>query len=292
MLPLWDIITIILRGLLQYILFWIPVVKPLQESWNPPSWWYAFWGWGDWRYNLDSDRRPNQTFIEKYLFAGWGWLKKLAVHEAQEFTQVVRNFLVALIGPIFYGFRSVTAWLNNVDLKVGWVLPSWAASAAAGLWRLYHWLPTEIREWGWQWWQVWDKNVDRAVAVARGLFAEAIGWAWTAVTWVWNTGDHLRTWWLTVSAFVWWLWMDFYGAIMSKLGHAWWWLVDFRNNARAWVIGWLAPWWEPLMTFTRDCLWFYYNLWGACAADLGEFLTNPLDFLWDQGEAFLNRKLE
>ena len=291
MLPLGDIIRIILHGVLQKILLLLPVVKPLQESTTPPGWWYAFFGWAAWYYNLDADRRPNAIFIDNYLYCGWGWLKKLAVHESEQFTLAVRGFLISVIGSVLYGFSSVSAWLNNVDLKVGWVLPSWAASAAAGLWKLFHWLPPEIREWGWTWVGIWDRVKDQAIAIAHSLFDRALDWGWEAVQWVWHTGGHLRTWWLAVANFVWWLWTDFYGAIISKLGSAWFWLLDFRNNAKTWIINWLSPWWPRLVTFASSALDFYYNLWGSHAQRLSEFLSSPLDYFYDRAESFIERKL-
>jgi len=290
MLPLGDIIRIILHGLLQKVLLLIPVVLPLQESLSPPSWWYAFFDWGAWYYNLDSNRRPNLLWTDYYLYSGWGWLKKLAVHEAEQYTLAARAFLIMVIGPIFYGFSSISGWLNNVDIKVGWTLPSWAASTMAGLWKLWHWLPWEVREGGWNWDGLWDWLVDRAIAIAHNLFDIALDWGWEAVRWVRDTGGHLRTWWLAVQAFVWWLAHDPYGAIASILNIAWPWLVEFKLNPIGWVLGWLSPWWVPLTTFARDCLTYWYNVWGSHAQDLSNFLANPLDFIADRLEQIIESR--
>lgn len=291
MLPLGDIIRIIARGLLQKILLLLPLVEPMQESLDPPGWWYEFSDWGTWRYNLDSDWRPNAIFIDAYLFCGWGWLKKLAVYEAGQFTLGVRTFLLYYIGQILHGFSSVSAWLDNVDVKVGWLLPSWAQSTMAGLWRLFYWLPEEIRDWNWSWWAIWDRVKDQAIVIAHGLFDRALDWGWEAVQWVWNTGGQLRNWWQVVSSFVIWLKNDFYGAVVNTLGGIWNWLADFRNNAQIWVINWLSPWWQPLVTFASNALTFYYNLWGAYASELAEFLASPLDYVYDRAEEFISDKI-
>ncbi|GAI57306.1 unnamed protein product, partial [marine sediment metagenome] len=99
----------------------------------------------------------------------------------------------------------------------------------------------------------------------------------------------------------WWEWArdalseivaDVYAWLTRSLGAAWDFLVWFWGDPGSALASLLSPWWAKLVTFTTDCLDFWYNLWGSYAEDLAEFLADPLDFLWDHGEAWLNRRLE
>jgi len=63
--------------------------------------------------------------------------------------------------------------------------------------------------------------------------------------------------------------------------------VHFRWNPKPYVLAWLGPDIGKLLTFARDCVTFYYNLWGSGWRTLGDFVADPLGFLYSRLEQAL-----
>jgi len=76
------------------------------------------------------------------------------------------------------------------------------------------------------------------------------------------------------------------------LGEAWSFLIWFWSDPTGAIASWLSPYWDVFITFAQDCLDYWYNIWGSYAEELAEFLEDPMEFLWDVGEDWLNQRLE
>lgn len=288
-----DAIGCLLHGLLQRILIWIPLLRPSKEARSkPPDWWYSCWDWSTWYYNIDADGYPSETWCDLYIRCVWRHIKSFILAEAEIALQGVKNFLRDLIGYISPAFSSLGAWVNSIALKVGWSLPDWATSVVGGLWRLWGLFPDSISEARQTWDQIWE-NIKQAVkSWAHARYEDARQWATRAWDWLTGIGQAIEQWWRDFSIWLGELARHPYAVVTQILGSAWHFLVDFWQNPTQKVIDWLGPTWPRLHTFARDCLAFWYNIWGTSAAVLVELLDDPLEFIWIRAEQFILRKLE
>jgi len=148
-------------------------------------------------------------------------------------------------------------------------------------------LPYGIRA-GWQSWSdLWETIKASVRAWAKDRYDAARAWASDSIQWVRSTGDQLRRWRDQVSSWIDQVRHDPYGYITGYLGSSWTWLLGFSARARATVIEWLGPDWPKLVTFSRDCVSFYYNLWSSSWRVLGDFVADPREFLLDRLESAL-----
>ncbi|MBA7568663.1 hypothetical protein ES708_10397 [subsurface metagenome] len=133
-------------------------------------------------------------------------------------------------------------------------MPGWTTNLAAGLDSLYWKLPPSIRGGYGSWSELWDSIKD---SVKK----------WATDSWTWITGDGslLKGWYDNVGIFV----------------------SDFKEDPAGTIKGLLGETWRKLVTFTRDCLTFYYNLWGSYRQTLADLVADPLGYLWDRAEQFL-----
>ena len=287
-----DAIRGILRGILQYALYLIPLVKPLQESKTPPPWWYKLWGYWDWTGNLDSDNRPNQAFIEKYLHSHFAYLISNGVDIANALAQVAVAGIRHWLGYLPTRYSSFAAWISNHDFKIGFTLPSWAVSVVAGLWQLWEWIPEPIRN-NWQsWGQLLNSIADVAIAWAKSRYEQARRDIAQILGWWLSIGYQVGRWYQAASGFLDRFRQDPRGVVLGILGTAWHFLVSFRQNPVQWVVSWLGPNWQLLTSFASGPLRFYFDLWARRKEMIFDFLSDPFEFLWKHGEDFLIKKLE
>lgn len=291
-MSLWDSVGVILHGVLQYILWLAPVVKPISEPQHAPGWWYRWWGWGDWYLNLDSERRPNQPFIERYIRAGFSMVSDWSVEQADRYTDAAVAILRIVLGYLPSGFVSFSAWLFSLVSKIGFFMPSWANTLTGGLNRLWSWLPPEIRNNVASWWRLFQDTADQAIDWARDRYEQARARVVTLFDWWVHLGHNLGQWWQQARPV-----LDAFrqnpGAfVRGLLGATWNWILDFRQRPAQLVQNWLGSAWPLLTSFASGPLRFYYDLWSRWRANLFDFLADPLEFLWERGEAFLLRKLE
>lgn len=290
-MSLTDAVRSILHGVLQYALYLIPLLKPLQEALYPPSWWYRDWGYWDWVSNLDRDRRPNQSFIKKYLFTSFGYLSDKIRDKAASYARSLVDALRNVIGGLPSAFGSVSAWIGFLSGLLGRNLPSWASTVITGLYRLYAWLPSSIRN-GWRSWSsLLNEAYDKAIAWARSQY----DWVKARVVQIWDwlvqRGYSVVSWWLSARALLDQFRADPRGFIVGRLGGVWSWLVWFSGDPLGRIVGWLGWKWRALVTFAEGPLEYYYNLWGSYKRELGAFLSDPLEFLYDRAESFLSDKM-
>lgn len=280
----WTIVGYIFRFVLQYCLYWIPLLRTLPVGRDPPfSWWY-YNTWWDWHGHIDSETRPDEHWIRQWGEMAFGSFKEHVLRAAEPYVNAARDWLYGLIGYVRSGYWSIGHWLSTVEGRLGTYLPWWTATIAAGLDWLRYKLPISIRD-GWQsWTQLFDAIKATVWQWVLDRYEQARGWADSAIHWVWGTGAMLAHWYNRVVA-----WLDNfianpYGAVTGWLGTAWSWLVGFWQNGRAVVLGWLGWEWPSLVTFARTCLAFYHNLWSIGWQVLGDFVADPLGFIYTRLE--------
>jgi len=274
----------IFYGLVRYILYLIPLVKAPKVYRRAPLQWWSYNGSWDWSQRNADNGHPNDHWCRSWLEMAFGELQKLATDKARPYVDQVKNWLLDRIGYIRSSFPSLGAWVNWLQRAVGESVPYFAANLAGAASWLYFRLPASVRQ-GWRDWDAiweWIKASVRQWAQVR--YDAAKGWAWDAVTWVVHAGDQLLRWRDHVAGWIDHVRGDSYGWIVSLLGPGWSWLLGFWANARATVIGWLGPDWPKLVTFSRDCVTFYYNLWSAGWSVLAEFIADPKGFIMDRLE--------
>lgn len=281
----------IIHCVIQFVLLHAPIVNPMAENSYPPGWWYELWSYSDWRNNLDSQNRPNNALLSMYWECCW-WHMRLRVDKiAEGLVNATRSFLLLLIGNIRSGYLSLGSWLDQVHTILGLVLPSWASTAIDGLFHLFEIFPYAIR-YGWVTWsEIWENIKTEVRDWALAFYAATMKFALDAWAWVSAWGSNIRAWWQSFSSWLANFVVNTYAVIALALGAAWSFLVWFFQNPTGRVFGWLAPWWDLLRTFARDCLTYWYNIWGSHASRLSEFLSSPLDYLYDRAEAFLEDKI-
>jgi len=283
----WDILNFIFHGILQYILFWTPVLRTLSVGYSPPWQWYRYNSFNDWYGHIDSNTRPDEHWIRQYLEMSFGEFKALVLREAKPYVDAAKNTLLAVTGYARAGFRNIADWSYWLERLFGYPLPWWASSVKSGLLWLRGKLPAGIREA----WMTWDaifdgiKNTVKNWATAR--YDQARQRAFGAYDWIVDLGDGLRQWRDRVAG-----WLDYvrnnpYHFIASALGATWGWLVWFARRPLEIVTFWRGPEWPKLLTFSRQCLNFYYNLWARGWRVLGDFIDNPLGFLYSRIEQML-----
>lgn len=284
---IWTLVEWFFYGLVRYVLFWVPVVNPFSvEVQIPWQWWYYndFWDW------LHRDRvggGPDEHWLRCWFKMVWGESKKLVLSEAARYTDNARNWLRDRIGALKVGFSNVGQWVDWLERRIGHYLPSFAPTVSAGLNWLRYKLPVEIRN-GWQSWTQWIDAIKSSLgAWVRSVYDYAKERALASWAWVVDRGEFLRWWVDRVRGWVDAFRADPYGTITGWLGSAWAWLRSFRDRGRDIVLGWLGPDIHSAILFWRDAVRFYYNLWSIGWRVLGEFVSDPLGYLYDRAERIL-----
>lgn len=289
-MSIWWVLEAILYGLVRYVLALIPLIKAPHVRIGPPAKWWDYNGWLDWLHFVADDGHPDEHWARSWLEMAFGELANYATDRARPYVDQVRGWLLGVIGYIKAGFGSMGSWVNWLQNAVGDAVPWFAANLTGAAFWLYFRFPAEIRQ-GWRSWaDIWELIRESVRQWARARYDEARAWAYSAVQWVNTTGDQIRHWRDSVAGVIDQIRYNPYGWITGKLGSAWVWLVGFWGDARATVIGWLGPDWPKLVTFSRDCVSFYYNLWSAGWRVLGDFVSDPRGFVFDRLEqAILDR---
>jgi len=215
-----------------------------------------------------------------------------AIEQAGRYTAVAVAVIQRQIGGLLLSYSSFAAWLSSVAARLGGSLPSWASNAIDGLFRLFSWLPPEIRNGAMAWWRLFQNVADRAINWARDRYEQARARAYQVFDWWAHLGHNLGAWWQQARPI-----LDAFrqnpgGFVRGLLGATWNWLLDFCQRPAQLVQSWLGSAWPLLVSFAGGPLRFYYDLWGRWRATLFDFLADPLEFLWERGEDFLVRKLE
>lgn len=283
---------IIWHGVIQSCLLWIPLLKPLVEPWIPPWWWVACYYNEHWQENLDDEHRPTDLFMYYWWRCFWSHVHFFVNLTVVWLAGELNDLTLALLGALHEGYESFAEWIYAISDRLGDYLPDWCTSFVDGLLRLFAMFPETIRDAVETWSDIWERVRQAAEDWARARYEEARGFAYDLWDWYTALARTVTDWWQSAHDLLDDFLSDVYGFITRFLGEAWTFLTWFWSNPAAALAVWLAPWWTPLVTFATDCLDFWYNVWGSYAQELSEFLADPLGFLWDRGEAWLNRRLE
>lgn len=284
---IWEILGWVFYGAIRYVLFWIPLVTPFRVDVGIPASWWRYNSWSDWEHKDDNNGGPDEHWLNSWFEMVIGEFKRLVIHEANEALSTAKQYLLGLIGGVQAGLGSIGGWAQKLDDWIGGYVPGWAGTIAGGLNWLKVRLPEAIR-FGWQSWSELFAGIRQTVynwAMDRyDLFRAK---AEQALNWIVGDGSLLKRWYDRAAGWIDAFRADPYGFVTGLLGGAWTWLLGFRDRGREIVLGWLGPDWPGLLTFARDCLTFYYNLWSLGWRELGEFVADPLGYLYDRAERIL-----
>lgn len=279
-----DILFWIIHGIKQLILLWIPLLNPEAEYGTPPQFWLDHVDWDMWYAHLDADRRPDSTWIWYWNWAAWrtlgGWCDEIFIGARNAAVDWVRSFT----GWLLYGYATFAEWIDAIHVRVGDWIPAWTTSLAAGLNDVWWMLPYTVRERVHTFGQFIDQLLDDLwdqITNYYLLFVQRVGYVYD---WLVYTGVTIEDWFVTVGNFV----LDFSrhpaAYVVGWLGEAWNWVLYFWSDPGGYIENLLSPTWTRIYVFARDCLNFWYNLWGSYAAILADFLADPLGWIYDRVE--------
>lgn len=284
---IWEILGWAFYGAIRYVLFWIPLVTPFRVDIGIPASWWRYNGWSDWEHRDDNNGGPDEHWLNSWFEMVIGEFKRLIIHEADEALSAAKRYLLGLIGGVQAGLGSIGGWAQKLDDWIGGYVPGWAGTISGGLNWLRVRLPEAIR-YGWDSWAGIFASIRQTVydwvRARYDAFRDLAHRAWS---WVLGDGSLLKRWYDRAAGWIDAFRVNPYGYITGLLGGAWSWLLAFRDRGREIVLGWLGPDMPPLLTFARDCVTFYYNLWALGWRELGEFVSDPLGYLYDRAERIL-----
>jgi len=257
-----DIINIWWHGQKQTILYYAPLIKPEKELGAAPPWFTEVWPGWLWDYYLDSERRPTETWLYNYNYAAKqtlkGWLDQLKADAVNDAAAWVWSWT----GGPAHGYTTLAAWLEAIRSRVGTFVPAWTFNLAAGVNDLYWKLPEGIRNLSTSWNQLWDSIKQSVKDWAKERYDSAKATVQTVWEWVTVQGQTLTNWYNSVAG----------------------WVNGFKADPYGFITGHLGDTWRKLRDFARDALDFYYNLWGASAQELSNFLADPGGFILEKAE--------
>ena len=269
-------------------ILWRSRLYPLSDS--APHWYRFSYPTRVWKEALDSHNRPTSEFLRYYIRAIWRWFVHKLREAWSDAIRAVEATIRTLLGSLAYNFPTFHAWLVFVYEKMGAAVAIWSWNLADGINRLYEWVPYGLRE-GIQSWldifQYWYGRAKEWVIVQYGF---ALARAIDAWNWVIDVGDSLSAWYDATKAWVLDWAQNAAERVRGVLGSAWAWLVSFYNDPGGTVLGLLGPAWTALVSWYEGPLTFYYNLWGSYATMLGDFLGDPLGWLYDRIEVEIVRR--
>lgn len=279
-----DILKWIVHGIKQFALYWIPLLDPSPEYGSPPGFWLDFYTSSAWYNHIDSNYIPDATWISYWMRASWltlfAWIVEIGQFAINDAVDWVRSFT----GWLQHGYATFAQWLDAIRTRVGTWIPAWTSDLASGLQFVWNLFPYEVREAIHTFGEHLDNALDGLYARVLRYYEQTVADVEFAVSWIVSAGAQIRSWYFdvrdTINAFV----DDPGGYIKQRLGTVWDWVVAFWNNPRAYVETLLEPWWTRLYVFARDCLNYWYDVWGIHAQTLSNFLAAPLAWLYDRVE--------
>jgi len=257
-----------LDGLWRHICITVGMTYFLPVEPGPPEFWYEWFSWWDWSWNLSSSGKVNKTITRNWLWAChrfWElWTAAMADDARAAAQQAVRRWY----GYVLHGYDTFQAWVEAIRARVGTWVPPFASHLADGVYRLWLWLPADIRDNVVTWYDKFSAWYNSVVSWVQVTYDDARAWAYGAYAWVLDTGEALKNW---------------YNGYEE-------WLRHFRDDPYNTVRRWLGGTWERAVTFFTAAGQFWYDLWGSYAEDIGAFWADPLRWLYDRVEDELVRR--
>jgi len=257
-----------LDGLWRHICITVGMTYFLPVESGPPEFWYEWFSWWDWKWNLSPSGKVNKTITRNWLWSCHRFWELWTEDLAQNAVYLAEDAVRVFTGWALHGFVRFQDWIEAIRSRVGTWVPPFAGDLAQGLYRLWLWLPADIRDNVVTWYDKFSAWYNSVVSWVQVTYDDAKAWAYGAYAWVLDTGEALKTWY----------------------NNAHWWLDDFRQNAYDRVTGWLGSTWNRAVTFFTAAGQFWYNLWGSYAPEIGAFWADPLGWLYDRVEDELVRR--
>lgn len=273
-----------------FIFILVPGLSPPYQSVHPPSWFQYTYKDQVWADNLDSHNRPTLDFCKYYIRAVWNYFLHKIQQQWEEAVDAAKRAISGILGSISYGFGTFHDWIKAVYDRVGDSILHWADNLFQAVGRLYLWLPEGIRQGLHSWEDIFVYWYSKAKEWVVAQFGAALAAATDAWDWVVASGQALKAWYEDVRTWVLDWSQNAAERIWGLLGDAWGWLVAFWADPWGTVTGILGPVWASLVSWADGPLTYYYNLWGSYATTLGEFLADPLGWLYDRAESELVRR--
>jgi hypothetical protein len=260
-----DIALWIIHWLLQKILDIVPLLSPMAESPSPPAWWFYHYSYFDWSYELRAGNIPSSTLIDRALAGLWltlgDWIDEVGTYvrrKAQDYTRAVTGYVPS-------GFSTLSDWSGWLQNLIGSYVPGWTSSLAAGIDRLYWWLPVDIRSGLSTWSSLLRRATDDAIAWAHTQYDVFMQYAYGAYAYVLSTGETLKQW---------------YNA-----RHV---LLDaLAANPGAFLMSYLPADMQVLLGLTGALRDFHNNVWSRYRDILVNFVSNPFDWLYRRIETWV-----
>lgn len=271
-------------GFIRYVIYWIPLLTPPSVNRAMPWQWLKYSSIWTWLQKGANKGGPTEAWLQDWFRMAFGESLLLTEFVAQPYVDRVKATLLAVIGIVSSNFGSLSRWIGQIQDWLGLPLPWWSSTVHDGLSWLRAKLPQGIRD-AWQTWDaIFDGIADGVRAWVRGVYDHFRKLASDAWNWAFNQGEMLLRWYNHVRGWIDAFRSDPYGTIAGLLGSAWWWLLDFRNRGRAYILYWLGPDIYKALTFARDCSTFYYNLWARGWRVLSDLIDDPVDYLYTRIE--------
>jgi hypothetical protein len=266
----WDfgyIISCILHGVGQFILYLLPFFDPSPEPSSPPDWWFFFCNPFDYWLHRDSRGVPDGVLIRAWITGSFRmlfyWLDEIANWARERAKAEVRNWL----GYVRGSWATFSDWIHYLAIRLGDGMVWWSDSVVHALDKVYNLLPAEVRAGFANWYQLFQNAVDRSKQWVVDTYHFLIVFGTLAWTWVTSTGQTLHGW-----------WVDARGT-----------LDEFRRDPVGFIQARLGVTWSLLVWFAGSCLRFYVELWSRYGSMLVDFLSDPGRWIWDWLTAELER---
>lgn len=279
------------RDWVKWLIFiLVPGLSPPYQSVHPPSWFQYTYKDQVWKDNLDSNNRPTLNFCKYYIRAVWNYFLHRIQGQWEDAIGGAQRVIMNGLGALRHGYGTYSDWIEGVFARVGQGALTWADDLLAAANRLYLWLPEGIRQGLHSWEDIFLYWYGQAKLWVVQQFGSALAAASNAWDWVVASGQAIKAWYEHVRTWV--LdWAENAGErVWGLLGAAGRWLLSAWGDPWGTITGILGPAWSSLVSWADGPLNYYYNLWGSYATMLGEFLADPLGWLYDRAETELVRR--
>ncbi len=247
--------------------FWTRMLLP--RFWTgPPQWWLdSGYRPEQWTANLTSGI-PNHYFASYYRSAARARFQDWIENAADRIATPLVNVVATLLGYLYHGYPTFSAWLIAIRGRVGAWVPSWADHLAHAAVRLFDWLPSDITAGVVSFYDKFVAWYEVTKSWARVQYDTARNWVANIAPWLIAGYSTVRTWYDLVST----------------------WVTNFKNNPYGTVAGFLGYAWTALEGMYWDLSVFMNTVWVPFKITLHDFLADPPGWMYDKVEDELCRR--